>query len=750
MLHHTKSPDWIFDYDLALMESNKTGKPIFMRFGYQGNFWTDYLDRTAFSDSTILEILKNFSCLKINNDINKALVNKYNVSGSTMLIADQNGKKLKEIPGYRFNESLSSFLEQGLVQYQRIMKGREITNEMKAIASNFNDAMVLARNRNVPIMLVIGDIRSQWSKKLQKETLPDDLVLSEMDGILSLYLEKDSKDPILKSIEIQGYPSILFFNPQGKLIYRTVGFKPASELADIMQLVKNSYQSRSDLASSVNWFYDLEEARSYALIEKKNILLYIIHNNCGDCNSMIQGVIQQPDIIKTMNDQFICMMINVFENPEVWSEYNISWTPSFLILDESGKEIFRTVGIKNRDEFKSWLDIKDQFQKVAVLGMQNYQLYIHELNKSELLYNYGYYRSSINILNELNKQIPEDPKVLLLLARSYFNQREFDQSIYYFKKAVDEGADIQKHVYTEMVYNFIQLNQVLPGIEYFRDKIINGKSNSQSVFYYSALISLFCAAEKTDSAVNICKDALRLYPSSSEILTSYGKLMYRRSDFGKADDLFYEAGRIDPTNAISLFYRGLIAEKRDLIKLRDKYFSQARLRNEDIGWQLHNEAYLAFFNLDYKSNRYLSETIYEGMVNTIKIDTIFDTYFYNMAQFLLTEKNRKEEALLFSKKAFQIDPTFIRNKFIYIWAILENGDTEKAREELNSTLANVHENEIKRDFGPVYTACKIYYESNQMDKAEHYYKLLKAQRNKFGYREYLMQEIDQMFGKASL
>jgi hypothetical protein len=57
-----------------------------------------------------------------------------------------------------------------------------------------------------------------------------------------------------------------------------------------------------------------------------------------------------PGVAKFVDLNFIPVQVEV-SNKELMEKYNISWTPTILVLDADGKEHYRSVGFLQRDVF---------------------------------------------------------------------------------------------------------------------------------------------------------------------------------------------------------------------------------------------------------------------------------------------------------------------------------------------------------------------------------------------------------------
>ncbi len=64
------------------------------------------------------------------------------------------------------------------------------------------------------------------------------------------------------------------------------------------------------------------------------------------------GAVTYPtkDVVNLVNNYLVPLRINVKDDP-IHDDYHQIWTPTFLVLDFNGKEIQRTIGFLEPDEF---------------------------------------------------------------------------------------------------------------------------------------------------------------------------------------------------------------------------------------------------------------------------------------------------------------------------------------------------------------------------------------------------------------
>ena len=86
-----------------------------------------------------------------------------------------------------------------------------------------------------------------WCKRLDRDTYSSDEIGKYADeNIISLKLdaEKGEGNTLATKSKISGFPTIIFYNAEGKEIHRVVGYKPAPAfIQEMMKAVDNNEKS---------------------------------------------------------------------------------------------------------------------------------------------------------------------------------------------------------------------------------------------------------------------------------------------------------------------------------------------------------------------------------------------------------------------------------------------------------------------------------------------------------------------------
>ncbi len=110
-----RSISWLSDFNEALKKARRFKKPVLV------DFYTDWcgpckvMEQRTYTDAEVVQLSDNFVCVKINGDLHRDLVKRFNIhSYPTLLLLDSRGREQSRIIGYQPATVLVGFLRDAL------------------------------------------------------------------------------------------------------------------------------------------------------------------------------------------------------------------------------------------------------------------------------------------------------------------------------------------------------------------------------------------------------------------------------------------------------------------------------------------------------------------------------------------------------------------------------------------------------------------------------------------------------------
>ncbi len=95
--------------------------------------------------------------------------------------------------------------------------------------------------------------------------------------------------------------------------------------------------------NDIPWIADPYQARQLAVQQQRLLLLHFYTDWCPPCRKLERDVFPRPDVIKTINANFVAAKINADRFKEVAQQLKVEAFPTDVILDPNGQEVFRGV-----------------------------------------------------------------------------------------------------------------------------------------------------------------------------------------------------------------------------------------------------------------------------------------------------------------------------------------------------------------------------------------------------------------------
>jgi thioredoxin-related protein len=99
--HFQSDIGWAKNYEAGLEQARRTHKPLLLCFHEHGCDWCRKMDAETFTDARVIELSHRFVCVRLESDVDAAVMARYGVQEYPMtLIADPQGKEQARLPGY--------------------------------------------------------------------------------------------------------------------------------------------------------------------------------------------------------------------------------------------------------------------------------------------------------------------------------------------------------------------------------------------------------------------------------------------------------------------------------------------------------------------------------------------------------------------------------------------------------------------------------------------------------------------------
>ena len=104
------------------------------------------------------------------------------------------------------------------------------------------------------------------------------------------------------------------------------------------------------------WITDLRQARQLAEQQQRVVLLHFWSESCPPCRLLEQNVFNQPELIRVISAGFIPVKINVLQQTKYADFYKVDRVPMDILVDHTGKELYRTTSPQNMNNYLAMLD----------------------------------------------------------------------------------------------------------------------------------------------------------------------------------------------------------------------------------------------------------------------------------------------------------------------------------------------------------------------------------------------------------
>lgn len=113
------------------------------------------------------------------------------------------------------------------------------------------------------------------------------------------------------------------------------------------------------MEQKLNWMNDYNEVLDVAKKAGKPALLFFHSVHCTGCKAMLEKTLPDKSVIDFTGKQFVLGMFEWSEpkSKDLVKKYGIEWTPTFLVADKDGNEVYRFVGYLPAQDFIAQLTL---------------------------------------------------------------------------------------------------------------------------------------------------------------------------------------------------------------------------------------------------------------------------------------------------------------------------------------------------------------------------------------------------------
>ncbi|MFV1964011.1 MAG: thioredoxin family protein [Pirellulaceae bacterium] len=116
----------------------------------------------------------------------------------------------------------------------------------------------------------------------------------------------------------------------------------------------------------IPWITDLQMARQMAEQQQRLVLLHFYADSCAPCQRLERYVFNQPEVIRSMTTGYIPVKINAKQTPQLVDFYKVQSWPTDVVVDPTGKEIYRSISPQDANRYIAMLDGVKAHQSVGM------------------------------------------------------------------------------------------------------------------------------------------------------------------------------------------------------------------------------------------------------------------------------------------------------------------------------------------------------------------------------------------------
>jgi protein disulfide-isomerase len=136
-------------------------------------------------------------------------------------------------------------------------------------------------------------------------------------------------------------------------IARTTAF--AFVLASLWSLSNDSLAQTTPAGQTIQWESDLRAAHTRAQQENKHLLLHFYSDNCVWCDRLEAGAFKSPQVIDSINQNYVALKIHAGQNPSLAKTFRVSSFPTDVIVTTAGTALAHGTSPQAADRYVAML-----------------------------------------------------------------------------------------------------------------------------------------------------------------------------------------------------------------------------------------------------------------------------------------------------------------------------------------------------------------------------------------------------------
>ena len=126
-------------------------------------------------------------------------------------------------------------------------------------------------------------------------------------------------------------------------------------VAAVVMLIPTRAPAESANGPAVAWV-DYQQGLARHAESKKPLMIFFSLSYCYRCKEMKSWVYTDPQVVATLNRDFIPVMVDIAQDPQAKQDFKVDYIPTHIFMAPGGKTVLRETGVIPRDRFLKMLE----------------------------------------------------------------------------------------------------------------------------------------------------------------------------------------------------------------------------------------------------------------------------------------------------------------------------------------------------------------------------------------------------------